>query len=606
MVNSSHYGKLKDDDGMLKSSLGVVLLCAALLLSGCSRTPLPEAEETTLPAATVPADGDPHTVACLGSYTGTDHMDTVAVRMGDTLLTNRELQHWYWAEVAQYRQSGLSPAPDFDAPLDTQPCEIQEGVNSWQQYFLECALNRWHTANALIRHSRDNPLPTEEAYKADPEKLDKYMSQMPANKLLYGYNPFYSPNTLHQRYLDALQDTLSGTALDMARSLNYGYMYFTTLTYGLEPGEISDSGEALVSFRHILLLPGEEETGCTEQAAALLEQWMKNPKASESTFAQLASRQSRDPATATSGGLYENLRKDQLPAAFSQWCFDGTRQEGDTTLIPTDEGVHILYFVGRTEGVPSQTEPQQELLAQIRDLYPVQTDYSAIVLTPDGAEPSVSDLLYPDIAHERFPEVPLYLQQDYTGTMYGQYKITTNGCGITSLAMIASYLCDDELTPPEMCARYGRYSTQTGTAGSLFEDAPPELGFYLIKKSYDWREAREYMQEGHPVVVCQYRGYWTSGGHYLVLEKLTEDGLVQVRDSNLYNYRKLPRHKDDAFPWDTISTAGQGYWIYEKKVTAHPACTRCGDPDSVEYPLASDYLCRTCKTALIRRDAYLA
>jgi hypothetical protein len=186
--------------------------------------------------------------------------------------------------------------------------------------------------------------------------------------------------------------------------------------------------------------------------------------------------------------------------------------------------------------------------------------------------------------------------------MYGEHKITTNGCGITSLAMLATYMTDDELTPPELCARYGWYSRPTGTAGSLFEDAPPQLGFYLIKKTYDWREARDYMQEGHPVIVCQYRGYWTSGGHYLVLEKLTEDGLVQVRDSNLYNYRKLIRHRDDKFPWDTISTAGQGYWIYEKKAVSCSACTRCGDPES---HFVTDYLCQTCRTALTRRNTYL-
>jgi hypothetical protein len=274
------------------------------------------------------------------------------------------------------------------------------------------------------------------------------------------------------------------------------------------------------------------------------------------------------------------------------------------------DNVHLLYFVSSETDTEARQlliqQAQEALLDQILTAYPMEADYSRIVLKEEQDIPSVSELLYPDIAHERFPEVPLYLQQNYAGTMYGEYKLTTNGCGITSLAMLASYLCDEELTPPEMSALYGRYSRPTGTAASLFDEVPQQLGFYLVKKTYDWREAREYMQEGYSVIVCQYKGYWTRGGHYLVLETLTEDGLVQVRDSNMYNYRKLLRHKDDAFPWETICGAGQGYWIYEKKATSSDACIRCGDPEGQEFPLVSDYLCEKCRIALCRREVYLS
>ena len=107
-------------------------------------------------------------------------------------------------------------------------------------------------------------------------------------------------------------------------------------------------------------------------------------------------------------------------------------------------------------------------------------------------------------------------------------------------------------------------------------------------------------------MVCQHKGYWTRGGHYLVLEELTEDGEVRVRDSNMFNYRKLRRHQDDQFPWDTICGAGSGYWVFEKKVTSIPACTRCGDPEALEISIVTDYLCDTCRTALTRRSIYLA
>ena len=600
----------------MKRTLRAALLCTALLLGGCTRKASVVAIEETPPAPTVSPDGNPHDVTCFGSYTGTGSEKTIVARVADASLTNEELQVWYWAEVAQYRQSQCTPAPDFSLPLDTQPCPLDDSVNNWQQYFLKAALNRWHTAAALIRHSQEVPPVLEDAYRYDRSKLEEYMNGMPAAKQLYGYNLHYSPNSLHQSYLDGLEERLSGPALNMTRTLNYAYMYFSTLSYGLEAEEPVSPAitQPLVSFRQILLCKDAHKTlsECFGQAQTLLSEWLTDKDASSDTFAQLASQHSQDPGSAGNGGLYENIRRDQLPEELAAWCFDENRLEGDTAAILTDCGVHILYFLKFEDAsIPHdrmalQQAAQQALLTGIREEFPLDAEYHAIVLSGSPSDISVSDLLYPDIAHERFPEVPLYLQQNYPDTKYGEYPITTNGCGITTLAMIASYLADEEWTPPEMCARFGRYSCQTGTDGSLFEDAPPQLGFYLLKKTYDWREARDYMEEGHPVVVCQYRGYWTSGGHYLVLEKLTEEGLVQVRDSNIYNYRKLIRHKDDCFHWDTINLAGQGYWIFAKKFTASAACTRCGDPDAMDVVTVRDYLCEKCETALTRRNAYLS
>lgn len=634
----------------MTKSLRAGLLCLLLLLSGCAQTTstlsssgekIPatlSSSDEEIPAATVPPDGDPHSVACKGSYTGQPDPETVVARMEGAALTNEDLQIWYWAEAAQYQQLQPQIAPEPDLPLDVQPCEIDDSVSSWQQYFLKAALNRWHNTYALIRHSQEVPLPTEEAYDPDREILHKYMDGMPAAQVLYGYHTYYQPNSLHRAYLDGIEETLdslaadrgyadagemaarafgssSETLLDYAWNCNYAYMYFTNLSYDLEAetAAAAASSDPRVTIRQILLLPEEGETlsDCEARASELLESWLEDKNATADTFAQLASQTSQDPGSAPSGGLYRNLSREQLPDKLARWCFDEARQTCDSTIIPMDYGIHIVCFLSREDasaiqsGLSAQAQAQAALLAQLREEYPIQVDYSAIVLTEAEGTVSSSDLLYPDIAHQRFPEVPLYLQQNYSKTMYGEYKITTNGCGITTLAMIASYLTDDELTPPEMCARYGSFSRKTGTDGSLFEKAPPQLGFYLIKKSYDWREAREYMQEGHPVVVVQYRGYWTSGGHYLVLETLSEDGLVQVRDSNLYNYAKLVRHKDDLFPWDTLNSAGQGYWIYEKKVTTTAACTRCGDPESLENPIVTDYLCQTCETALLRRSTYL-
>ena len=236
----------------------------------------------------------------------------------------------------------------------------------------------------------------------------------------------------------------------------------------------------------------------------------------------------------------------------------------------------------------------------------MEVTYRAIVLQNAEGTVSLGDMLYPDISHERFPEIPLYLQQDYPSTMFGGFKITTNGCGITSFAMLASYLTDDELTPPEMCDRYGRYSHSNGTDGMIFNIESAVMGFYMKEKTYDPKLAREALEQGYIVISVQHPGYWTRAGHYIVCEKVTEDGLIQVRDSNIYNYGKIHAHKTDAHKWGNITANGSGFWIFDKKITRIPACSRCGAPEGLtESLMYTSYTCQRCETALLRRNTYL-
>ena len=311
------------------------------------------------------------------------------------------------------------------------------------------------------------------------------------------------------------------------------------------------------------------------------------------------------------------MKPGQLTEILDEWCFDGSRQSGDTTILRTPYGIHILYFSGSCDEAFAAaqadviTEKDAITIRFSRNAFPMTVDYSAIVLgTPaDSAGIDASrEILYPDIAHQRFPDVPLYLQQDYPDTMYGYFKIVTHGCGITTMAMLASYMADDALTPPIMCERYSDYSFATGTDGSLFNEAPAEMNFYLIKKSFNWKEAKAAMEEGYLVVCVQQKGYWTRGGHYLVLEKLLPDGRVQVRDSNIFNYGRLHDHRQDSFTWGCITPAGMAYWIYDYKRVSIPACWRCGDETTeglVPGLMEGDYTCEKCVKAQLRRNNFL-
>lgn len=327
----------------------LLLLSVAALLGGCGVSDISEAMEveTTEAAEIRFPDGDPETAACLGSYTVSEANDAVVAVVREKKLTNLELQAWYWAEVAQYRQSG-GEGLDEALPLDQQACSIDDSVATWQQYFLQKALNSWHTAQALLLQGEQEGVPVSEpTYNPIPGNYAKYMDGMPAVKVLEGYYEDYHPNSMHQAYLDALPETLEATAktlgysdleqmahaglgtdtqglLEFAQDYNKAYMYFTSLSYLLEPeqGEVEHSiaqsgqtGEQLVTFRHILL-------DDAEKAWSLWNEWEGSWLSSESTFASLAYENSQDEGTAGKGGIYRRVSREQIPEELAAWCLD--------------------------------------------------------------------------------------------------------------------------------------------------------------------------------------------------------------------------------------------------------------------------------------------
>ena len=566
----------------------------------------------------------------------TKDLDTQRCELDDTAVTwqqfflKRALNTWHTAQALTLR--GQNEAPTLEEAY-------QPNAENHEKYMVGMpALN-------VLYGYKDCFVPNE-LHQAYLDNLSGMLDDLAAQ----------------QGFADAsamIQDMAGSAArtedmLAYAEIFNRGYMYYTELSYDLthteeeisayfeankatfaDLGITADSGK-YADIRHILVLP-EGTVGSDGKVTATEEQWeaglkaaqaiereykkiysknprVAHPRSADAIFADLANKNSRDSGTALDGGLYQNIRKGQLMDTLDQWVFAEERQAEDVAILKTDYGYHILFFRGSEEIWHAEAESAltaQKLsqeIAAARTTYPMTVDYSSIRLgVAERASAAVTpgDILYADIAHERYPSVPLYLQQDYPDTMYGSFKITSHGCGITTLAMLASYMTDTEQTPPEMCALYGEYSYVTGTDGIMFINVPPEMGFYLIKKSHNPAEVKQAMMDGRLIVCVQNKGYWTRGGHYLVVEKMFEDETVQVRDSNIFNYGKLELHKEDRFPWTTIPPSCVGYWIFQDKITAIPACSRCGTQQDGCSVLEESYLCRKCVPALIRRESYL-
>ena len=181
------------------------------------------------------------------------------------------------------------------------------------------------------------------------------------------------------------------------------------------------------------------------------------------------------------------------------------------------------------------------------------------------------------------------------------------GCGITTMAMLATYMTDTIYTPAMLAERYPEYHDASGTRGELFRYVPAELGFFLEDTTAQIGEVIAALKNGQRVVSLQHLGHFTSGGHYLLLQQYYEESdTFQVRDSNIYNYGRLSGHKVDYFTRADILSGSATFYIMQNKITRIPACCRCGSQEQPEKLLQQDYLCPKCAAALSRRNSFLA
>ena len=376
-----------------------------------------EATETTeTTEATVPADGNPDDVTCKGSYTVSDEEakaangDIVATA-GDSTLTNGQLQILYWRSVqnfyAQYGTYAQYFGLDHTQSMDTQVCGVADGL-TWEQYFLQDALNNWTIFEAVAQQAREAGFQMSDENREQMNTMEDGLLEtatsngfpditamiernFSAGATLEDYKSFWEMYFLGSDYYNEITGSFAPTAEEIAEYFN---------THEAEyAGNGLDKTTSSVDVRHILILPegATIETVTTEEfsdeawaageqkAQDILDQWLSGDK-TEDSFATLANENSADTGSNTNGGLYSGVTEGQMVEAFNDWCFDSSRQVGDYGIVKTQYGYHIMYFCGSQLLWESQAE--SDLLAQMSNDFinnaveaaDVKIDYSAIKL----------------------------------------------------------------------------------------------------------------------------------------------------------------------------------------------------------------------------------
>lgn len=373
-----------------------------------------EAAETT--EATIPADGNPDDVTCKGSYTVSDEEVKAAngeavATAGDSTLTNGQLQILYWRSVqnfyAQYGTYAQYFGLDHTQSMDTQVCGVADGL-TWEQYFLQDALNNWTIFEAVAQQAREAGFQMSDENREQMNTMEEGLLETATNNgftditamiarnfgagaTLEDYKSFWEMYFLSSDYYNEITGSFAPTAEEIAE-------YFNT-----HEAEYADNGldktTSSVDVRHILILPegATIETVTTEEfsdeawaageqkAQEILDQWLSGDK-TEDSFATLANENSADTGSNTNGGLYSGVTKGQMVEAFNDWCFDANRKAGDYGIVKTQFGYHIMYFCGSQ--LLWESQAKSDLISQMSSDFlneavaaaDAKIDYSAIKL----------------------------------------------------------------------------------------------------------------------------------------------------------------------------------------------------------------------------------
>ena len=139
----------------------------------------------------------------------------------------------------------------------------------------------------------------------------------------------------------------------------------------------NDNLEPLANVRHILIsfeggttdengnttYSDTEKAAAKTKAEALLQQW-KDGEATEESFIALVKDNTGDTGSAETGGLYEDIhKKANYETNFLNWAIDPAREAGQTGIVDTSYGYHIMYYVGDDEMSNRDYLITQELIA---------------------------------------------------------------------------------------------------------------------------------------------------------------------------------------------------------------------------------------------------
>ena len=239
----------------------------------------------------------------------------------------------YKADAANYAEDELNAAYDAD-PNTYSMVSYESLVFSNSNYATE-AVEATETTPAVEADDGSAA-----AKAAAEDALAQYKAGKALESLAGADGTYTNTSTLYGTGSDMLEWLFDDARKDGDSAvLDYSYYGYSmgsvvVVFHGKERADFH-----AVNVRHILV---EDEATAND----VLAQYQAGEQ-TEEAFAALAQEHSTDKAD--EGGLYENVYVGQMVKPFENWCFDPARQSGDTGIVQTDYGYHIMYFVSAND-----------------------------------------------------------------------------------------------------------------------------------------------------------------------------------------------------------------------------------------------------------------
>lgn len=270
---------------------------------------------------------------------------------------------------------------DYYTDHKDQECTIAGDGSSWYDYFssLMTTYAKQYLVIAEAANAAGIDLTEEERSNitASLEQLDVYAEQYKMSVDEYTREAYKNNVTKQDIYNSTVLSALAGKYYNMV----VDSFTFTDSEYQAYYNEnFKDQTDYnMVNVRHILV---DDE----EEAKRILEEIVKSDDV-EKAFSDAAKQYTTDPGSKETGGLYENVYKGQMVEEFENWCFEANRMVGDTGIVKTSYGYHIMYMSSFGESYFRSVADEQlrndafdKKYSEWLVLYPITVNEAAIEL----------------------------------------------------------------------------------------------------------------------------------------------------------------------------------------------------------------------------------
>lgn len=249
------------------------------------------------------------------------------------------------------------------------------------------------------------------------------------------------------------------------------------------------------------------------------------------------------------------------------------------TTIPNETEATIP---GETETVNSNEVETVELLPTEETLQTTPTDADQVESTVE-TEPSADeteessepediceDTTDPETEETEGEETneryfPDYTLAEYGDTMYASGTIKSNGCGITCLAALATYLTGHSYYPDELAGYFGSYGNNN-VERLLYGSDMLKLPYYQAENYHVVLNA---LRNGKIVVqLMNSKSLFTQTQHFIVIKGYNANGLLEVYDPSDANreHWRLKGGFENGFTEDELCWGFDGAWVYDPEL----------------------------------------